>query len=274
MARRVYKKPHRERRKKPLWIKPVFWRSLFLAVSGAATVWLVCFSPVFEVKEIKIAGAEKIEEKEFVGIIEKELNKKIGLFDSKSILLFNLDQTKKELLARMPQAQDIKIEREFPSRIIASVQERRAAAAFFSGGKFYSLDETGNAFEERSGADDLLKITVINGAPVSIGESALEKEILIGILRAASEMRAGTDILIAEAIVASPERVNLLAKEGWYIYFNPRKDIETQITKLLAVLADASFKEKRPNLEYVDVRFTRVYLKEKSGAENDNPVDY
>ena len=274
MARRVYKKPHRARRKKPLWIKPVFWRSLFLAVSGAATVWLVCFSPVFEVKEIKIAGAEKIEEKEFVGIIEKELNKKIGLFDSKSILLFNLDQTKKELLARMPQAQDIKIEREFPSRIIASVQERRAAAAFFSGGKFYSLDETGNAFEERSGTDDLLKIAAINGAPVSIGESALEKEILIGILRAASEMRAGTDILIAEAIVASPERVNLLAKEGWYIYFNPRKDIETQITKLLAVLADASFKEKRPNLEYVDVRFTRVYLKEKSGAENDNPVDY
>jgi cell division septal protein FtsQ len=263
MVRCNYKKPHRAKRKKPFWTKPVFWRSLFLSVSGAATVWLVCFSPVFEVKEIEIAGAEKIEEKEFVGIIEKELNKKIGLFDSKSILLFNLDQVKKELLARLPQAQDIKIEREFPSKIIASVRERRAAAAFFSGDKFYSLDEAGIAFEERAADDDLIKITAVNAVPVLIGESAIEKEILIGILRAASEMRAGSDIGLAEAIVASPERVNLRTKEGWYIYFNPRKDVENQMTKLFAVLSEGSFKEKRPNLEYVDVRFTRVYLKGK-----------
>jgi len=233
-----------------------------LAATGAATMWLVCFSPAFEVKEIEIAGAQKIEKQEFVDIIEKELNKKIGLIDSKSILLFNLDQTKKELLARLPQAQDIKIEREFPSKIIASVVERRAAAIFNAEGKIYSLDESGVAFEESVFADDLLEISGGN-SQIAIGEVTVEKEVLIGILRVASEMRASTDIAVAAAIIASPERVNLRTEEGWYLYFNPRKDIDGQIVKFFAVLTGESFKAKRSNLEYVDVRFTRVYLKEK-----------
>jgi len=265
MVRKTYKKPHRARRKKPLWAKAGFWRAIFMTGAGVFTIWLVCFSPVFEVKEIEIAGAQKIEEREFVDVIEKSVNKKIGLFDSKSILLFNLDQTKRELLARLPQAQEIKIEREFPSKIIASVQERRAAAVFESQGKLYSLDEAGVAFEECADAAGLIKIGG-GSAAVDIGAKAIEKEVLNGILRIVSELRASTDIACDEAVIASPERVNLPVKEGWQIYFNPRKDAESQIIRLLAVIKEDSFQEKRDNLEYLDVRFTRVYLKEKNAS--------
>jgi len=87
--------------------------------------------------------------------------------------------------------------------------------------------------------------------------------VLNGILRVTSELRASTDVACEEAIIASPERINLLVKEGWQIYFNPRKDAESQIIRLLAVIKEDSFREKRKNLEYLDVRFTRVYLKEK-----------
>gem|GEM_PF-644046 len=263
MKRRIYKKPHRARRKKPLWTKPIFWRTIFLSGSGAFAFWLVCFSPVFEVQTIKIDGAEKIEEGEVVEIIEKELNKKIGLLDSKSILLFNLDQTKKDLMARLPQVQDIVISREFPSKIIASVQERRAAAIFSAGGKQYSLDESGLVFEEYQNGEGLPLISAPFAAAPQIGARAVEKETMRGILRVIGEMRGATDIAPAEAIIASPERVNLLTQEGWYVYFHPRRDISDQIVKLLAVINDESFKQKRKNLEYVDVRFTRVYLKEK-----------
>lgn len=244
-------------------MKAGFWRAIFLTGAGGFTIWLVCFSPVFEVKEIEIAGAQKIEEREFVDVIEKSVNKRIGLFDSKSILLFNLDQTKRELLARLPQAQEIKIEREFPSKIIASVQERRAAAVFESQGKLYSLDEAGVAFEECASAAGLIKI-LDGSTAVEIGAKAIEKEVLNGILRITSELRASTDIACEEAIIASPERINLPVKEGWQIYFNPRKDAESQIIRLLAVIKEDSFREKRNNLEYLDVRFTRVYLKEKN----------
>jgi len=46
--------------------------------------------------------------------------------------LFNLEQTKKQILSHYPQIQDIKIERKFPSQIYASVKERQEVANFNS----------------------------------------------------------------------------------------------------------------------------------------------
>jgi len=119
------------------------------------------------------------------------------------------------------------------------------------------------AFEECASAAGLIKI-LDGSTAVEIGAKAIEKEVLNGILRITSELRASTDIACEEAIIASPERINLPVKEGWQIYFNPRKDAESQIIRLLAVIKEDSFREKRNNLEYLDVRFTRVYLKEKN----------
>lgn len=241
--------------------------------SGAFAFWLVCFSPVFEVQTIKIDGAEKIEEGEMIEIIEKELNKKIGLLDSRSILLFNIDQTKNDLMARLPQAQDIVISREFPSKIIASVQERRAAAVLIAGGNRYSLDESGLVFEESQNGENLPVISMPLTDTPEIGVAGVEKETMRGILRIIAEIRASTNINLAEAIIATPERVNLLTEEGWYVYFHPRKDVSDQIAKLLAVVGDETFAQKRKNLEYLDIRFTRVYLKQKEAAPAANHED-
>ncbi len=42
--------------------------------------------------------------------------------------------------------------------------------------------------------------------------------------------------------------------------------VASQLIKLGAVINDQVFQSKRANLEYVDIRFTRVYLKEKTPA--------
>jgi cell division septal protein FtsQ len=263
MSRRNYKKPHRAKRKKPLYAKPLFWKlttGIFL-IGGA--VWVVCFSPALEVKTIEVAGTDKINNQSCVKMIEEQVAKKIASFDSKSILLFDMDQVKKDLLARFPQAQNIEIERQFPSKIIASVEERHGVAIFESAGKYFSLDSNGIAFEEAAQVGDLLKINDGN-AKIEIGKGAVSQEMLNGILRIKGEIDSSTDIVITAAFIATPERVNIQTKDGWYAYFNPLKDIDNQITKLKAVITDESFKAKATNLEYVDVRFTRVYLKEKN----------
>jgi cell division septal protein FtsQ len=264
MVRRTYKKPHRAKRKKTLWQKPVFWRSLVLATGAGGAVWLVCFSPALEVKEIEVAGTQKIDNGVCAKMIEEEVAKKIALFDSKSILLFDLEQAKKDLLARFPQAQDIKIERQFPSKIIASVQERRAVAIFNGNDKRWLLDNDGIAFEESTvgESNDLLQI-FIPEKQAQIGQQIIDKNTLSGILRIKGEIGQLPDIVAESISLATPERINLLTKEGWYVYFNPLKDIDQQLAKLAAVAKDEEFLQKRKNLEYVDVRFTRVYLKEK-----------
>jgi hypothetical protein len=52
--------------------------------------------------------------------------------------------------------------------------------------------------------------------------------------------------------------------------------MDWQFTKLEAVVKDASFADKSGNLEYIDLRFTRVYMKSKqAGAvyETEVPQD-
>lgn len=270
MARKSYKKPHRAKKKKSLLAKAAFWRSAFFVVAIGGTVWLVCFSPALEVKEINVAGAERIDSRDCVDFIQGEVNKKIAFFDSKSILLLNLDQTKKELLDKFPQIQDIKIQRQFPSKIYASIEERRGVAIFVDGnGKYYSIDGDGIIFEEAKGdTTDLLQISGSRDDDLSLGKAVVKKELLSNILRMKGDVQSTTQIIITSAIIATPERVNLKTSEGWYIYFNPIKDIDDQFLKLGAVLIDDSFKAKRRNLEYVDIRFTRVYLKEKTLETN------
>jgi len=264
MTRRSYKKPHRAKKVKPLVAKASFWRAVFGVSAVGGMMWLVCFSPALEVKEIKVSGTEKVSDQDCIKLIEDEISKKIAMFDSKSILLFNLDQAKKDILARYPQIQNIKIERQFPSKILASVEERRGVAVFDSGGKKYLIDAAGIGFQEAADVTGLLVISDSRDRDITIGAQVLSKELLSGILRMKGNMTESAEIETTAAIVATPERVNLQTTEGWYVYFNPLKDIDSQLSKLVAVLKDDSFKSKRTNLEYVDIRFTRVYLKEKN----------
>ena len=242
-----------------------FWRFMcFCAVLGAG-FWLVCFCPALEVKEIKVNGAQKISQSDCVKKIEDEVNKKIALFNSKSILLFNLEQTKKELLAQFPQIQNIKIERQFPSKIFASVEERRGVAIFNAqNGKNYLLDSDGVIFEEAGQNSDLLQINSSSEPPANIGAQLVARDLLAAILEIRGDIQNSNGIFIKSAQIANAQRVNLQTNAGWYIYFNPLKDADEQLSKLKAVLNDESFKQKADNLEYIDIRFTRVYLKEKN----------
>jgi cell division septal protein FtsQ len=267
MARRSYKKPYRAKRKKPLLAKASFWRSLGGLVFVGGAVWVVCFCPALEVREVNVDGAQKISGQDCVDLIEAEITKKITFFDSKSILLFNLDQAKKEILAKYPQIQDIKIERKFPSKIYASVEERRGVAEYVdSRGGHYSVDTEGFAFEEAPNAAGVVEIIDHGNQGVQVGTQAIAKETLSAILKMKGEIDGAGKMTVVQVQIATPERINLLTSEGWYIYFNPLKDINDQMVKLNAVLADESFGAKRVNLEYLDIRFTRVYLKQKSIA--------
>ena len=270
MPRRSYKKPYRAKRKKPLLAKASFWRSLGVTAAAGGAVWVVCFCPALEVKEVNVEGAQKINAQDCAQMIQEEINKKIAFFDSKSILLFNLEQAKKEILAKYPQLQDIKIVRQFPSKIYASVEERRGVAVYVdSRGKRYSVDIQGIAFEEAADPEGVIEIVDSRGPEVEAGGQAITKELLSGILRMKGAIDGEGKITVLNAKIETLERINLQTSEGWFIYFNPLKDIEDQLVKLDAVLADPAFNAKRSNLADLDIRFTRVYLKEKDAAETE-----
>ena len=125
----------------------------------------------------------------------------------------------------------------------------------------------GIAFEEFTDQADLLEIQDEHDQAARLGLSPISKNLLLSILKMRSDVLSLTNITIKTAFIATPERINLLTSDGWYIYFNPLKDTNEQLVKLGAVISDDSFKQKKGNLEYVDIRFTRVYLKEKQAVQ-------
>ena len=59
----------------------------------------------------------------------------------------------------------------------------------------------------------------------------------------------------------SEKRLNTKTSEGWEIYFNLKGDLNWQITELGLVSEKQIPLEDRGELEYIDLRFSRVYYK-------------
>jgi len=69
------------------WRKRLFGvRSAGWRLSGGA-VWVVCFCPALEVKEINVNGAQKINGQDCVNLIENETSKKVAFLIQKHFIV-------------------------------------------------------------------------------------------------------------------------------------------------------------------------------------------
>jgi len=62
-------------------------------------------------------------------------------------------------------------------------------------------------------------------------------------------------IPLQEFVYAADDKLVAETSEKWQIYFNLQDDINWQMTKLKAVLAEKIPENQRKNLEYIEVRF-------------------
>jgi hypothetical protein len=87
-----------------------------------------------------------------------------------------------------------------------------------------------------------------------LGEQMIGRDYLEKIFKIQKFFQEELKIEIEE-FVFFEQRLNLKTKEGWEIYFDPREDINWQLTKLNLVLKEEILPEKRRNLEYIELRF-------------------
>jgi cell division septal protein FtsQ len=265
MAQRRFKRPYRAKKRKPLIFKAPFWFTILLISAFAGGISFACFSPWLQVTDIKISGAQTIGDKNIASTIEASAKKQLVFLPSKSILLFNLGQAKQELLKQFPEAADIQIKRQFPSTIYAAVMERSPIAAVDVGdGSFYIIDDTGVFFKKSPDNSGLFEINAGFGGPeLKTGAVAVAKDLLQKILRTKVSIENNAGVKLAQAAIKNGERIDFTTAEGWQIFVNPQGDLDWQVSKLAAVAADPAFIAQRKTLDYVDLRFTRVYVKQK-----------
>ncbi|XOB40656.1 MAG: cell division protein FtsQ/DivIB [Candidatus Nealsonbacteria bacterium] len=265
---RKYRKPHRIKKKQPFFKKKYFWSTFFVFVFSVLVVYLLVFSSFFQVENIIISGNEKVSKQEIVKVIERELAEKKLFFLEKNIFLADLNKTKEDILNEFSKVGKVRLKQVLPDTIDCIVEERVEVATFCKDyesdneeirlirEECFLLDREGIVFEMV--LDNNFQLPKIKSPDSenksAIGEKVIETDLVSKILEIFSELE-NSDILIGDILIVSEERINVRVLDGFEIYFNPKKDLYWQFTKLKAVLEKYIPLDKRKDLEYIDLRF-------------------
>lgn len=270
-----YRRGHVKRKIKPknsLLKMPVFWYSALFLVLIVAVFYFLLFFDKFQIKNIIISGNQKIQSGQIENIVLQETNKKlIGFlnFDitSKSIFLASLKNIEAQVLEDFPEADSLKINKNFPDSIAVQIKERQPVFVYCSlnnDGCFY-IDESGIIFERVKDLPENMTIItqLTNSAQSYKGQKAVEERIIEAILKIKKDLVDKFQIDVKEAVILSSERLDIKTGENWQVYLNlsENADVDLQITKLNLLLADQINLDERKNLQYIDLRFDRAYYK-------------
>lgn len=272
IRRQGYRKLAKKKRQKSLLRNRFFWLVVLFLVVVSGLIYFFIFGPVFQIEKIDVFGCQKIKREDVLAVIERQVNKKIILFQTKSIFLPILGKTKEIILENFPRVEKVIIKRNLPDGLAVEIKEREPRLVFVFGEDYFFVDGSGIVFEKVGWevAKNFLQIKSELFSISNFGEKIIEDELLEQIFRIESELKNNLKIGL-EGTVILGDRLVVRTLEGWEIYFSPApappsaagagEDIDWQLTELKVVLEKEIPPEKRRNLEYIDLRFSRVYYK-------------
>ena len=257
---RKYRRPYRIKRKKSIFLNRFFWLIILVLMISGGIFYLLFLSSPFQIQKIKISGNEKVPTEDIRSLIEKVAEKKILVFQTKSIFLTTTNQIQKIIFENFPQITKVEFEKQLPQTLVIKIEERKPIAIFSQNENYFFIDKEGIIFEKKPETVDLkpqqlLIKNLLLGVELKLGDRAVEKELLSQILEVKSQIENELEIPINEVLIVSEDRLNFKTPEGWEFYFNPQKDSNWQLRKLKAVLETEIPLERRKDLEYIELRF-------------------
>jgi len=266
----------RAKRKRLLW-KAVFFLLVFLIFAGGIVA--LFYIPRFRINEISVKGIEVLNGKQFNGEIENILNGKLySIIPYDNFLFIPTKKITDELLQKFPILKKIIIARNFSQKLSVEVEERKpealwcltltdnsvATSTTITTDSCAFVDEKGFIFAPApffSGTifpkffDEREEPSIIGRE--MIPEAEFEK------LSAFKDLLFKNDINVAKIILQDEGIYEVYSKEGWYVLLNTKNEPNSSFNNLKLVF-DTQIKEKRPKLEYIDLRFgKKIFFKYK-----------
>ena len=242
-----------------------FW-ILFL-VGGLA--YIIFFSPIFEIKEIKISGNRVISSEEIKNSLDNQNNLFLAAGNKLTELLTN----------DFPGILSVEIGKDiFKKTIELNIIERKEAGIYCkedlaspalprdrpNRGECYYIDKEGVIFEEapQTSGTLILAIKDFSKREIEIGKNVIEKEFMAELIDLKNYLPAQLGFKVLDFTIESDvlKDLKVNTNEGWYILFNGSRNLKSQLEALRLALEEKI--KERKNLEYIDVRIeNRVYYK-------------
>ena len=243
-----------KKRKTQIFKNRFFWSFCLIPLILGVGFYFLFFSSFFQVKKIIISGNKSVRENKIRAIVERNLENNILFFTTRSIFLTNLNKVKNDILNNLPKIAEVEISRGFPDVLSIVVIEREGVANFCFKEKCFLIDNEGIIFENQK--ENFLRIEEKRKEilTLNLGQKVIEKENLEKILKIEKFINEKFEFGIEKTSLFN-EKITIDSREGWRIFFDLKKDLEWQFTKLDLVLKEKIPSQRRRELEYIDLRF-------------------
>ena len=248
--KKKYTKSKKYKKKKSILKNRFFFYLISIIFLILFFYYFFIFSNVFQVRTIQVKGEQFNSKEDIISIVEPFLEKRI-IFKTESIFLINTNHIKNNLIERFPSINHIKVSKILPRRILINITERIPKIVIRYQGKDYLIDEQGLIFKKREKEYDLPLI--ISQETFNINDIVLS----ISLVKKITEIDK-----YLEPEYFDFEEKDIVANIGnTRFIFDVQKSIDQQIDDLLLLLE--RYELKIENLEYVDLRFDKIFYREK-----------
>jgi len=242
--------------------KRFFWLLGLVVILLGSVFYCLFFLEIFQVEKIIVSGEQRVAKEEIEFLVEKRIENKFLFWKTKNIFALNTGQIRQDLLNLFPQIAEAEVSRGFFDAVNVLVIERASLGLWCQEEMCFLIDGEGVIFEEAPPETELLKIESAESKEnTTLGKVVFEKEKLDQIFYLRTKLAEIANMPIVKAFLVSAERLNIETAEGWEIYFNLKGDLDWQVTELALVLEKQISPERREQLEYIDLRFSRVFYK-------------
>jgi len=278
-------RPNRVPKKQGIFRRFFYW--LMTAAFLIEVIYILFFSGFLSSANIEIRGTEEIDPQIVREIIDSQISGKyLNYIEKNNLLLLSSEKIKKMIYGEFRKIKEVKIQKDFKRNLFVDVIERKSRIILCSGEPCYVVDDEGIAFSEadleieKNKENKLLIFINESNRFFNLNDEVLASEFMNYLYDIKDKLKNDLDLEIEQEIrtpqiISGDIRVKIT--DGWMIYFNNEIPLEKEIEMLKVVLDEKIEKEKRGDLEYVDLRTNnKVFYKLKNSeqqSQDQKPVE-
>lgn len=287
-ARKYKGRSHRVKRlktsKKPILKNKAVWDTVLGVVLVFSLCYLAFFSRAFEIRDVSIAAPGDLSHLvlQVRSAANQELRKPfLWVLNKKSFFSASVRTIKKRVLNEYPEIDAMIIKRVFPHGLFLELTDRKEVVVWcYNEANCFFVDKKGIVFKPtviasatstEDTASPVSELALIfnqvesNIPDAMIGDELLTQVIteekLAQILAVQKTFNKDLSIPLQHFLTDAEEMLHAVTKQGFKVYFILGGDVEMALTRLKLLFEKELTPQKTKNLQYIDLRFSKVYYK-------------
>ena len=253
-------------------MKAVVWGIIFAAIFAGVVAFFRI--PYFQVEKIEINGNSLVDGDDLTDAIKVKMEGRyLWLFPKTNIFLIPKDKILAELPEEFKRIKKISLDKKYFGAIAVKIEERNNAVLYCEKEDCAYADENGFVFEKAPYFSGAVFLKLIEQRNSDNGENAKTIDEYLGTnLIAENEFKKILEFAglinktgggVSEVILKKESIYEFYMNEGWKIILNDKNEPQSAYLNLITAL-DANIKDKRPKLDYIDLRLgNKIYFKYK-----------